>query len=111
MKPEDEVYKKVGKRYVSLGYHFRGFPVEGLWLVEDGRRSLIMKVGALPDPYPLAALERHRDRIQEAVKDFMSKAIRETAVEHVNGGLSITFPSLHDVVTAMFMAVAKAEQP
>lgn len=33
----EQVYKKVGRRYVKLGYseNFTGFPSEGIWVVFD----------------------------------------------------------------------------
>jgi len=64
-----EVYVKVGRRYKKLGWEFTGFPADGVWLVHDGHNSLIMKVGDLPDPMPLAQLQRHKDTALKAIMD------------------------------------------
>jgi hypothetical protein len=42
----NEVYKKVGRRYIPVGYEFTGFPSDGIWLVQDGRNSQTCLIGA-----------------------------------------------------------------
>ena len=34
---KEQVYKKVGRRYIKLGYsdNFTGFPAEGIWIVYE----------------------------------------------------------------------------
>lgn len=66
------LYRKVGKRYHLVGYDFIGFPSDGVWLVASGRESLIMKVGELTDPAPLAALSRYRDLAANAVSEVIA---------------------------------------
>lgn len=63
----DDLYRKVGRRYVKVGREFTGFPMNGVWLVEDGRMSCIMKVGELLDPLPLAQMQRGKDRACKAL--------------------------------------------
>ena len=62
-----EVYTKQGRRYYKLGYTFEGFPANGVWLVKDGHQNLIMKVGDIPDPMPLAQLQLHEDAATRAI--------------------------------------------
>lgn len=66
------LYRKVGRRYQLVGYDFIGFPSDGVWLVASGRESLIMKVGELLDPAPLAALSRYRDLAANAVSEVIA---------------------------------------
>lgn len=42
----EKVYKKVGRRYVPMGFEFTGFPSDGIWLVQDGTRNMICLIGA-----------------------------------------------------------------
>ena len=54
-----DLYTKEGRRYKKVGTEFFGFPSNGVWVVHDGRQSLISKLGELPNPMPLAAIQRH----------------------------------------------------
>jgi hypothetical protein len=103
------LYNKVGRRYVPFGQAWHGFPANGVWLVEDGRQSLIMRVGDVPDPMPLAMMERHRRRATDAMRDAYTKLIKETTIKLDDGTLSVVFPPLNDMVSAFFKAVAAAE--
>ncbi|HET7101599.1 MAG TPA: hypothetical protein VFJ52_10650 [Terriglobia bacterium] len=69
---ERALYRKRGRKYELVGYDFTGFPEDGVWLVADGRQSLIMKVGDLNDPVPLAALSRYRDLAANAVSEVIA---------------------------------------
>lgn len=93
-----DLYTKVGRRYVRLGSEFRGFPLEGVWLVQKkpGHYSEqhIMHVGDLPSPYPLANLHCHRDRIGKAVADILHSEKPYSA---------------DTIVQAIFRVVAKVE--
>ena len=88
----DELFEKRGRRYYPVGHRFTGFPVNGVWYVEDGRHNRIMKVGDLPDPMPLAAMEPYRMAAASAVHEVLRRQSR----------------SPNDVVDAVFMAIAKA---
>src|SRR6185312_11514887 len=66
------LYRKRGRRYELCGYDFIGFPSNGLWYVADGKQSLIMKVGELTDPAPLAALSHYRDLAANAVSEVIA---------------------------------------
>lgn len=92
------LYRKVGKRYVTVGEDFTGFPSEGVWYVEPGMRSMrqIMKIGDLPDPRPLVELERHRLAATTALMQ---------AMHATNRGMSVD-----ELVTIVFKAVAAASQ-
>lgn len=68
-----EFYEKVGKRYKKVGIEFSGFPCDGVWLVEDGRNSLIMKVGDLIEPMPYAAMMRYSDDACKAYRELVDK--------------------------------------
>lgn len=79
----DEVYRKQGGRYIPIGYQWRGFPMDGIWLVQDGKCSMTCMIG-LKECVPIFALnyrihmeelcsylhkrfeERPRSRIEEA---------------------------------------------
>jgi hypothetical protein len=103
------LYNKVGRRYVPFGREWKGFPANGVWLVEDGRQALIMKVGDLPDPMPLAAIERHRQFAADTMREAYDKLIRKTVIKLDDGTLSVVFPPLNDMIDAFFRAVALAE--
>jgi len=49
-----ELYKQVDGKFVSVGMEFTGFPVNGIWVVEDGHRNCIYQfkepVPEMPSP-------------------------------------------------------------
>jgi len=53
-----QVYKKVGRRYVPIGYSdgWTGFPVEGVWIVKKGdgihSSECVLRLGELQDLQP-----------------------------------------------------------
>lgn len=38
-------YEKKGRRYVEAGWDFTGFPCDGIWLVQDGKKSMTCLIG------------------------------------------------------------------
>jgi hypothetical protein len=72
-----QVYKKVGGRYKPMGHEWRGFPMDGVWLVQDGKSCMTCMVGA-KERVPIFALNYriHEQelcrRIQEAIKKPMT---------------------------------------
>lgn len=89
-----DIYEKHGDRYHRLGREYHPcFPANGVWLVEDGKEHLIMRVGDVPDPISLAALCRYTDIAASAV------------VKRLGEGDW----SPQELVEAMFKAIAKKE--
>jgi hypothetical protein len=93
------IYRKVGRRYQPVGIEWCGWPANGVWLVADGRQSLIMRVGDLPDPMPLAALERHRNAACCAVSRMM---------ERWASGKRL---SANDFVNEIFLEIVRSQNP
>jgi hypothetical protein len=54
----EQIYKKVGKKYIPVGYSdgWSGFPSDGIWIVQTkpGSKSseCIMKIGELENLHP-----------------------------------------------------------
>ncbi len=94
---ESKVYRKVGARYQEIGREWVGFPSNGLWLVAEGSRSLIMKVGDVLDPAPLAALARHQMAAAQALCELFSKT-------------PYSRPSASEIVQVVYQATCKAEE-
>lgn len=69
----EEVYQKVGRRYIPMGYKWRGFPMDGIWLVQNGKSNMACLIG-LKEDVPIFALNyrvHEQDlckRIQDAYK-------------------------------------------
>jgi len=77
-----EIYVKVGKRYKPIGHEFTGFPVDGIWLVQDGSNNCIVRlcdVPTTPKRYPELAL----------YKDECSAYITEKAKEEGSYSISL----------------------
>ena len=69
------VYEKRGRRYIPLGYQFTGFPADGIWLVQDGRKSMTCLIGA-KEAVPMLALNYriHKDGLcRRLMMDFKDK--------------------------------------
>ncbi len=66
---DDAVYRKVGNRYKKVGYEFRGFPMDGIWLVKDGRNNQICLISEEENP-PIFALP-YRTYTEELCKHLM----------------------------------------
>ncbi len=55
-----EVYVKVGKRYKPIGHEFTGFPIDGVWLVQDGSQNCIVRMCDVPNtPHRYPELAMH----------------------------------------------------
>jgi hypothetical protein len=105
----DKLYRKRGGRYECVGWEWCGWPADGIWYVADGRSSLIMRVGDIPDPMPLAQLERYRDLAANAMREHYENSVRQTLKREKDGSVSIVTPSLGEMVDAFFKAVAMEE--
>jgi hypothetical protein len=90
---ERVLYRKVGRRYVEVGREFTGFPMNGVWLVEDGRMSCIMKVGELLDPLPLSQMMRGESQACAALRRLLDDKKWNV--------------SISDMVSCVLKAVAK----
>jgi hypothetical protein len=78
----DEVFRRTPSgKYRSVGYDWRGFPADGIWLVQDGRNHMTCLIGA-KERVPVLALN-YRIHIQGIV-DKIQKREKE-----VNHGLSL----------------------
>ena len=60
MTGETEIFtKKENGRYKHIGQEFTGFPVDGIWLVQDGTQNCIVRicdVPGMPRRYPELAM-------------------------------------------------------
>jgi hypothetical protein len=92
----DGIYIKKRDRYLLIGRKWRGFGGEGVYEVTDGRWNAMLRLGDVPDPMPVAALERHRD------------AIGNAALEIMNGWRDGVPTSPNDVADAIIAAVARS---
>lgn len=96
------LYRKVGRRYEPVDTAFLSRPAPGVWIVQpigsSWHQMRIAKVGELPDPMPVAALYRHWDVAITALLDCFQTAV-------CPGGAV----SLQEMLTAVFLAIAKAE--
>ena len=80
-------------------------PTPGLWLVEDrttGWSGRWIAAGDVPDPLPVAALERHRDAMQRAVAASLDAGWRSDG----QGSQFRFLPSAAAIVSAIIAAVA-----
>lgn len=70
----DEVYRRVGKRYVKIGHSWRGFPCDGIWLVQNGKSNMTCLIG-LKEQVPILALNYriHEDALCRLIQDSMKK--------------------------------------
>jgi len=50
---DDVLYVKRGSRYKAVKEH-RGFPADGVWLVQDGSQRCMIRLGEIKDHSPLA---------------------------------------------------------
>ncbi len=102
---DSKLYRKVGKHYKVVGEEFTEFPMPGIWLVQESPNckssSVIMKVGDLVDPAPLAALARHRDSVTSALMKFCDDYQKERP------GMG---PSFSDMVQEVYRLTCKAEE-
>ena len=71
-----DIYTKEGRKYRKLGIEFTGFPANGVWLVEDGLQSLIMKIGDLLEPLPYASIMKYRDKAATAYVKYREEKLK-----------------------------------
>lgn len=64
-RPSPEFFRKSGRRYVPAPDAWAGWPSDGVWLVEGGNGRRISRVGDVPEPMDLAALEVLRGAVEE----------------------------------------------
>ena len=50
------LYKKKGRRYYPVGQEFLGFPCNGIWLVNNGRNSCMLRLDEIDRPCPVDRL-------------------------------------------------------
>ena len=91
-----DIYTKEGRKYRKLGIEFTGFPANGVWLVEDGLQSLIMKIGDLLEPLPYASIMKYRDKAATAYVKYREEKLKTGF-----------YPSAHDVVELIIKKLRK----
>lgn len=91
---QDVYIKQKNGRYKRIGQPFRGFPCDGVWLVKDGSENLIMQVGDVPNPMPLAQLQLWKHDI---CKYFLDNE-------------NVYNKSISDMVDGLLMYLAECEQ-
>ena len=64
-----KLYEKVGARYKEIGEEFMGFPTDGLWLVQDGRRNCITQISEIPEIPKMATM--FRASMQEDIAHYI----------------------------------------
>ena len=52
----EQIYRKIGKRYIQIGQEFAGFPCDGIWLVQNGKRNMSCIIRS-DEKVPVHALE------------------------------------------------------
>lgn len=106
---EEMLYRKVGRRYVPVGVEFTGWPADGVWLVEDGLKARIAKLGEVPDPLSLAGMEMNRGKIQAAISRAVESHAKGTfRVDWKAQDARWEWPSVSDVATAVVRELATA---
>lgn len=81
----DALYRKLENgKFEPVGYEFAGFPANGIWVVEDGRRSCIYPFkGAVEQPTPsLISYMMHSQELQEKISktwDTKPLSVRDIA--------------------------------
>lgn len=53
---EETLYRKVGRRYKPVGMEFTGFPADGIWLMLDGRHSLMIHLDEIRNDMPVSSV-------------------------------------------------------
>jgi hypothetical protein len=78
----DAVYRRTPSgKYVDIGYQWTGFPADGIWLVQDGKRNMTCLIG-LKEKVPIFALNYRQH--QQGIVDSIQAREKE-----VNHGLSL----------------------
>lgn len=79
---DDEVFSRTKSgRYVALGYQWRGFPTDGIWLVQNGKSNMACLI-SLKEQVPIMAMN-YRVHAQP-----LCEAIQKSHKDHP-GGLSL----------------------
>jgi hypothetical protein len=59
----DEVYRRTPSgKYIALGYQWNGFPMDGIWLVQNGRCNMTCIIG-LNERVPIFALNYRKHEL------------------------------------------------
>ena len=71
----DNIYKKVGRRYVNIGQTFTGFPTNGIWVVKDGSQNCIIQISDkdCKVPYEAIAVAQYKDECVKYISDMAKK--------------------------------------
>ena len=97
----NELYRKVGRRYYSVGREWQGWPANGWWLVSDARQALIEPLDS-PNPLPRIQTKQYLDEVIDRVSKQLNQA--EGREFGMRGA------SLADVVTWTLDALADVAQ-
>lgn len=75
------IYTHHKGRYRRIGTHFRGFPSEGLWMIEDGRQNILWKVAPVPEWKPGRRHAAFQPALTQALKEWVSNVQRASLLE------------------------------
>jgi hypothetical protein len=76
----DEVFRRTpGGRYVPVGYEWAGFPMDGIWLVQDGKNKASCLIG-LEERVPIFALNYrlHEQGIVDAIQKREKEVVKNS---------------------------------
>lgn len=79
-------YEKIGRKYQEVGYEFTGWPANGIWVVEDGKRNCIYQFGDVPEkPTPsLASYMQFQDELMKTiVKEWDARALNARDISEI----------------------------
>jgi hypothetical protein len=85
MIPEN-IYKKVGRRYVNIGQTFTGFPANGIWVVKDGSQNCIIQISDknCKVPYEAIAVAQYKDECVKHISDMAKERFSYSYVDMAN---------------------------
>jgi len=64
------LYYKIDGEFVKVGHEFSGWPADGIWIVKDGRKSCILKIGDIADDRELQLLSLYGiDRLIDTITE------------------------------------------
>jgi hypothetical protein len=72
----DALYRRTKNgRYIEIGYQWDGFPMDGIWLVQDGKRKASCFIG-LKESVPIFALNyrQHEQGIVDRIRARQKEA-------------------------------------
>lgn len=67
----EQIYRKIGKRYIPIGQEFTGFPCDGIWLVQNGRQRMMCLIQS-DEKVPIFALQ-YRMHIPDLCVEFVNR--------------------------------------